>query len=144
MSCLIDITWLDDYGRVTTKRYESNVATAALAFTAATAMVAAMLPISDAGVVKVNVIFGSVADAAAATAGANADTGATLHCTLDNGKGYGLKIPMIKATKVGSGGSIDILDADIVTFTTLFLTGGAFRMSEGNFVTDVRSGELDK
>lgn len=144
MSCLIDITWLDAYGRTTTKRYESNVATAALAFTAATALIAAMAAISDAGVVKVNTIFASVADAAAATAGANVDTGATLHCTLDNGKGYALKVPMVKATKVGSGGAIDVADADIAAYTALFLTGGVMRMSEGNYVVDVRSGELDK
>jgi len=144
MSFLIDVSWLDDYGRSTTKRYENDRTLLADALTDATALVAAMAGISDAGVIKVNIIHSTVANAAAATAGANVDTGATIHCTLDNGKGYGLKVPMIKAAKVGTGGAIDIEDADIVTFTTLFLTAGHFRMSEGNYITDVRSAELDK
>ena len=144
MSFLIDITLLDDYGRTTTRRYENDRSLLADALTDATAIIAALAAISDAGVVKVNIIHSTVADAAAATVGANVDTGATLHVTLNNGKGYGLKVPMIKAAKVGTGGSVDILDADIVTFTTLFLTAGHFRMSEGNYIVDVRSGELDK
>ena len=144
MSFLIDITWLDDYGRVTTKRYENNRATLSDALTDTTALVAAMADISDAGVVKANIINSTVADAKGAAAGANVDVGATLHCTLDNGKGYALKIPMIKATKVGTGGAVDVEDTDIVTFTTLFLTAGHFRMSEGNYLVGVRSGELDK
>jgi len=143
MAFLINITWLDDYGRTTTKRYENNRTLLADALTDAAALIAAMADISDAGVVKFDVQH-TVANPVAATAGANVDVGGTLHCILDNAKGYALHVPMIMAAKVGPGGVIDVSDADIITFTDLFLTGGHFRMSEGNYLVSVESGELDK
>lgn len=143
MAFLIDVTWLDDYGRTTTKRYGNDRALLADAITDATALVAAMADVSDAGSIKYQVIYTGVLSNAA-VAGANVDTGGTLHCTLDNGKGYALKIPMIMAAKVGTGGNIDVTDADIVTLVALFKTGGHFTVSEGNVIDDVKSGELDK
>jgi hypothetical protein len=139
----INITWLDSYGRTTTKRYESDRAALADCLTDAAALIAAMGDISDAGVTKFEVVD-MVPNAVSATALSNVDVGATLHVTLNNGKGYALHVPMIKAEKVGAGGAIDVSDEDIVAFTDLFLTGGHFRMSEGNFLVTVNSGELDK
>lgn len=143
MAISINVTWLDDYGRTTTKRYESNRTTLADCLTDAALLIAAMGDISDAGVVKFEIVD-AVANAVAATSLANLDVGGTLHVILDNGKGYPLHIPMIKPTLVGSGGAIDVSDEDIVAFTDLFLTGGHFRMSEGNYLVSVKSGELDK
>jgi len=143
MTIYINVTWLDDYGRTTTKRYESNRTLLADCLTDAAALIAAMADISDAGVVKFEVLD-IVANAVSAQSGANVDVGASLHCTLNNGKGYSLKVPMIKASLVGTGGAIDVSDEDIATFTALFETGGHFRMSEGNYLVTCNSGELDK
>jgi len=143
MAFLIDVTWLDDYGRTTTKRYGNDRTLLADAITDAAALVAAMADVSDAGSTKYQAIYTGVLSNAAGE-GANVDVGATLHATLDNGKGYALKIPMIKAEKVGSGGAIDVTDEDIVTLVALFKSGGHFTVSEGNVIDDVKSGELDK
>jgi hypothetical protein len=51
---------------------------------------------------------------------------------------------MIMASKVEADGTVDVSDADIVTFLALFKTAGHFRMSEGNYVTDAEYAELDR
>jgi hypothetical protein len=143
MTIYINITWDDSYGRSTTKRYESNRATLADCLTDAAALIAAMADISDCGVRKFEVLD-VVPNPVAAEELANIDVGGTLHTTLDNGHGYAMHIPCIKAEKVGGGGVIDVTDEDILTFAALFETAGHFRMSEGNFLVSVNSGELDK
>jgi hypothetical protein len=44
---------------------------------------------------------------------------------------------------VNPDGSLDIADQAIVDYVANFLTGGKFRVSEGNYITEILYGELD-
>jgi hypothetical protein len=45
---------------------------------------------------------------------------------------------------INPDGSVDIADADLLALIALFETGGKLRVSDGNYVTAVLSGALDK
>jgi hypothetical protein len=143
MALQIAVTWQDAYGRTSTKRYGSDRTLLADAATDAAALIAAMGDISGAGTVKFEVIQVTPA-INAPVALSNLDAGATIHCRLANGKLYPLHVPAILATKINSDGSVDVADADIVTFVELFESGGHFTVSEGDLVTAPEYAELDR
>jgi hypothetical protein len=126
-----------------TKGVETTETVVATAITDIGAYLTALNAISDAGWSKQDYLASGVVTQSP-TAGANRDVGATLKVTLDNGKHYALKIPMIKATLLDAGGNVDIADEDVLAYIALFETGGKLRVSEGNFITAVLSGSLDK
>jgi hypothetical protein len=134
---------VDDYGRSLTKGFETTATTLADAKTYTEAGLTALHAISDAGWQKQDYLDAQTTTQAA-TAGANRDVGATLRVTLNNGKNYALKIPMPAAAIVNPDGSIDIADEDVLAYVALFETAGHLRVSEGNFVTALLSGSLDK
>jgi hypothetical protein len=138
----VSIQLIDDYGRTTTRRYENTQALAADALTDVAALIVDFLAVSDLGTVKHDICVATVA-ANGAQSGANKDVGGTLHVRLNNGKLYPLKIPGIKDAMLNADGSIKIDDEDVIAYVANFLTGGTFRVSEGNYVTDIVSGELD-
>jgi len=138
----VSIQLIDDYGRTTTRRYENTQALAADAISDAASLITDFLAISDMGTVKHDVAISTVA-ANSPQSGANRDVGGTLHVRLDNGKLYPLRVAGIKASMLNADGSIKIDDEDVVAYVANFLTGGTFRVSEGNYVTDIVSGELD-
>jgi hypothetical protein len=145
MAGLLTFTLIDDYGRTTTKRYGTSVATVALAQTAADALLVDMALVSDLGHVKIDAIFPlAVTVPVAAGSGSNVDVGATLHTILESDKGYALKIPAIKATLLNADGSVDIADAAITDFVANFQTGLTMTVSDGEQIATIRSGELDK
>jgi hypothetical protein len=51
---------------------------------------------------------------------------------------------MPAAAIVNPDGSIDIADEDVLAYVALFETAGHLRVSEGNYVTALLSGSLDK
>jgi hypothetical protein len=67
-----------------------------------------------------------------------------LRVTLDNGKNYALKVPMPHADIILANGDVDISDEDVIAYVALFETGGHLRVSEGNYVTALLGGSLDK
>lgn len=142
MAFQVGLEMIDDYGRITTRRFSETDALVADALTAVGALITDFLAVSDMGTVKHDIALQTVATNAP-TAGANRDVGGTLHCRLDNGKMYPLKIPSIKATMLNPDGSIDIADGAITDYVANFLTGGKFRVSEGNYITEILYGELD-
>jgi len=137
------VTMVDDYGRSLTKGFETDAATIANAITYTEAGLTALHAISDAGWQKQDYLSAATTTQAPG-AGANRDVGATLRVTLNNGKNYALKIPMPAAGIVNPDGSIDIGDADLLAYVALFEVGGHLRVSEGNYVTALLSGALDK
>lgn len=137
------VTMVDDYGRSLTKGFETDATTLANAKTYVEAGLTALHAISDAGWAKQDYLDAQVTTQAA-TAGANRDVGATLRVALNNGKNYAMKIPMPAAGIVNPDGSIDIADADLLAYVALFETAGHLRVSEGNYVTAILSGSLDK
>lgn len=143
MAFVISLTAIDAYGRTTSKRFENNRATIADAVTDAGTLVTAWQAVSDLGITKYE-IAQATAQSVSAQAGSNLDTGGTVHVSLDNSKLYAIKIPGIKASLINTDGSIDLADEDLIAYVAQFLTGGHLRMSEGNYVTGMRYGELDK
>ena len=137
------ITLVDSWGRNLTKGVETTETLLASAITDVGAYLTALHAISDGGWEKQDYLSAGVVTQAA-TAGANRDQGATLKVVLDNGKHYALKIPMIKETLLNASGDVDIADENVLAYIALFETAGKLRVSEGNFITAVLSGSLDK
>ena len=137
------ITMVDDYGRSLTKGVETLDTVIATAMTHVTAYLTALNLVSDAGWQKQDYLAAGVITQAP-TAGANRDVGATIKVTLDNGKNYPFRIPMPKAAIINADGSVDVADADLLALIALFETAGYLRVSDGNYITAVLSGALDK
>lgn len=141
----IDVTFslVDGYGRSASKRFEGEALLLANAETDAGALLEDFLAVSDMGTTVLTYRL-DAPELNAATAGANLDAGATIHCRLDNGKGHALKIPAIKAAMLNPDGTVKINDAAIVAYVANFELAGNYRVSDGNYVTAILSGELDR
>jgi hypothetical protein len=133
----------DAYSRRTSKQWDGTATTVAAAQTDATALSIDLDAVSLASTVK-DVVSEERIVAGVPQAGANVDAGGTLHCRLDNGKLYALKIPAINPALVNPDGSIKIDDALIVAFVAHFQSGGEYTVSEGNLITGIEYGELDR
>jgi hypothetical protein len=138
------ITLIDDYNRTVTKRYETETDVLATAQAAVAELVTDLEAVTDLGVVKVTYSLGDVTEASSPAAGANCDVGATFRTRLDTGKIAAHKIPGFDATKADSGGNIPVDDADVVAYFANFLDAGAFTVSDGDVITEVLTGMLDK
>jgi hypothetical protein len=134
---------VDDYGRSLSKGVETVDTVIATAITHVSAYLTALNAVSDAGWQKQDYLAAGVITQAP-VAGANRDTGATIKVTLDNGKNYAFRVPMPKTTIINPDGSVDVGNADVLALIALFETAGYLRVSDGNYVTAVLSGSLDK
>lgn len=139
----VSFTLVDDYARTSTKRFEGEATTLSQAQTDATALLADLAAVTLMGAFRRTFHVAEAVSEAVET-GANVDAGGTLHCRLDNGKQYALKIPAIDPDLVNPDGSIDITAAAITDFVANFQDAGAYRVSEGNLITDILHGELDR
>lgn len=137
------VSLVDGYNRSSSKRFEGVATVLATAIANASGMVADFLAVSDMGTV-IDTFSSQQVNSNAPTAGANVDAGGTLHLRLDNGKMYAMKIPAIKPSLVNPDGSIKIDDTAITDWVANFEIGGAYRVSEGNYVTAILYGELDR
>lgn len=139
----VSMTLVDDYSRTTNRRFEGTATTLAQSETDEGNLATDLFAVSDMGRVKTSYST-DVAETDAAGAGANLDAGGTLHVRLNDGTVYPLKIPAIKPSLVLSSGQIDIDAAAITDYVANFLSGGAFRVGRGRYVTAILSGELDR
>lgn len=143
MAFEIAVTLIDAFSRTSTKRFENTDTLVADAAISLGNLWADFAAVSMMGALK-----RSIAEVAVFTqaydAGANVDAGGTLHCRLDNGKLYALKIPAIDPALVNGDGSIDIAAAAITDYVANFELAGKFRVSEGNYITAIEYGELDR
>jgi hypothetical protein len=137
------LTLRDAYSRYGSKTFDGVATTVAQAQTDAGALAVDLDAVSLAATVKTRVSVDELI-ASVPQAGANIDAGATLHCRLDNGKLYGLKIPAVNPSIVNPDGSIDITDVLVTSFVAHFQSGGEFTVSEGNLITAIEYGELDR
>lgn len=142
MAFTISITYVDDYGRTSTRRYENTRTTISDAAADAAALIAAYGAIGDLGVAKFE-ISQMTPQSVSPGSGANLDTGGTVHAVLENARQYAAHIPGIKAAVVNPDGSLDLGDSDLLAYLALFETAGHFRVSEGNYFVTYRYGELD-
>lgn len=141
----IDVTFnvVDDYNREGLKHFEGLATVLVTAQADATALLADFAALSLAGVRgRTFNVFETQAEAV--EAGANIDAGGTIHCRLNNGKKYAFKIPAIDPAVVNPDGTINVAAPAVTDFIANFLTGGTYRVSEGNFVVDTLYGELDR
>lgn len=143
MALEIAVTLLDGYGRTTTRTYGSDRTTIADGLTDMGTFVSAIEAVSDCAVVghsitKRTVVAGSPA------AGANLDAGMTIHCVLADGTGYGLKCPAPDSDMINTDGTVKIADSAIEAWVALFQSGGHFTVSDGEVVSTIRFGELDR
>jgi hypothetical protein len=144
MSFEVTFVLLDAYGRTTRRTYGSTRTTIADAASDATSMVGLITAISGCAVSKYYISQVVVVSNPAADALANLDAGATLHCRMNNGKMVGMKIPAFPDGILNPDGTVDIADSDVAAFVAAFATGGYWRVSEGNYIEAIISGELDR
>jgi len=140
----VNVILVDDLGRQTRKTLQNTVATLADALTAVGAWASAYVAIADLGIVQANLIQIDYSEASAAVAGSNIDTGAAFKVALTNGGFASHHIPGLKQSLAIPGGGIDVTDADILTYFGLFEAGGSWRLSDGESITSVVSGQMDK
>jgi len=138
------VTLIDIKNRQCTKRFETKTDVLATAQTAVAALITGLEAVTDLGVVTVTYSVADDAEESAAADPSNIDTGATFRCRLDNGKICAHKIPGFPLSKVATGGGINTEDADVTAYFANFLSGGAFTLSDGQAITAVLSGALDK
>jgi len=143
MGVFCSFTLQDAYARTTRKSWEGTATTISQAETDAAALLTDIAACSLCGAVKRTLSVEAVLSEAVES-GANVDAGGTVHCRLNNGKLYALKIPAIDPGLVNPDGSIDIEAAAITGLVANFESGGAYRVSEGNYITSIEYGELDR
>lgn len=143
----LSISYEDDYGRRTVRKYEMETQVDLAAYqAAAVAFVAAVQAITDLAAVRVDLILDGVTAGFAVTAGANVDVGATFQglITDGNGKKASHKVPGIKPALVGTDGSIDITQVTVDAYLDQFLAAGAYMLSDGETISEWLKGALDK
>ena len=138
----VSVKLVDSYGRTTTRQFQTTETVLATALTTVATFMGTLQAVSALGNQKEDISVTTV-DVDAATALSNKDIGATLHCVLDNGKGYALKIPGVKDSMINVDGSVKLDDAAIIAYVANFKSGGKFTVSEGNLIASVAYGELD-
>ena len=143
MGVNLTLTVVDGYGRRSARKFEGTATTVSQAQTDRAALQADFAAVSLCGAQMATYSVNEVISEAVET-GANIDAGGTLHCRLNNGKLYGLKIPAIDPQLVNSDSTIKIDNAAITAYVANFESGGAYRVSEGNYITAIEYGELDR
>jgi hypothetical protein len=144
MAIYATLTLQDSYGRVTTKRVETDTTTVAGAEAAIDALIAELNPLTDLQLVYATYSWKNATQAFAGVGGSNVDVGATMQLLLDSGKRAAFHLPGLPAAKVGAGGMIDPADEDVAAFFALFESGGDLLVSDGETVDSVIGGSLDK
>jgi len=145
MAIVATVTLKDDHGRLTTKRIETTETLIANAETAMGLWAAAMVLISDLGVVRITYSESAEDEAYAQVSGANLDVGGTFRLELEDGAFAPHKIPGVKDSLVTAGSdAIDIENVSVVAYFDLFKTGGSLRLSDGEAMSALVSGTLDR
>jgi len=138
----VTYTLEDAYQRVGTKRYDFSAADHPTALTAALAMADDLAALTEMRILWY-VVHTRVAYSDSVTAGANKDEGITLVVrTTDNEKAV-LKVPGPMNAVINADGTVDITNALVSDYVDNFITGD-FTVSDGEDVTELLSGRLDK
>jgi hypothetical protein len=147
MAIIATLHLIDSYGRNKSMRVETTQETIALAKAAIEDVggLADLLDaITDLELVSVSYSTKDTDAAFAGTGSSNADVGATFRLRKVDGNLVAYKVPGFDVNLCNANGSIDA-DADgVAEYFALFGSGGSFRVSDGEVVDAVVSGELDK
>ena len=145
MPFVINATLADSHGRVFKKVIETTADTLANAQAAGTQWASTLNAISDIGLVRITYSFVDDSDAFAYAAGANGDEGGTFRVLLDDGKYAPHKVPSPAADlRVAGSDALLIDDPDVVNYFALFELAGPLRLSDGQYITDLVKGTLDR
>jgi hypothetical protein len=144
MSIIATVSLIDSYARPTTKKLETETSVLADAQTAVTGLLTDLNAITDLQCVGVSYSLKDGTQIFAGVAGSNVDVGATFKVRLADGTVAAYKVPGFPAAKVGPSGEIDVTDADVVAYFDNFLAAGDFTLSDGEVITEIVSGSLDR
>jgi len=144
MTILATVNLVDSYGRPTTKRLETETDVLATAQTAVGLLLTDLAAVTDLQCLSVAYSFKDGTQVFAGAAGSNVDVGATFRLRLVDGDIAAYKVPGFPASLVSANGSIDPADAAVVAYFGNFLAAGDFTVSDGEAITDILSGELDR
>jgi hypothetical protein len=152
MSSQYRITYVfrDAYGRKTRKLLETEVISDVdlptefnTAAGYAAAMATALANLSEAELLWYTIAY-EVVYADTVDAGANVDEGVTFVCEKGDGKNGVIKVAAPINAIFNVDGSVDLTDGVVTAFLNQFLVGGGFTFSDGENVTQILSGRLDK
>lgn len=146
----LHVTLEDAYGRTTRKQFKtediSGVDVGAEYLVAqgfATTFLAALGNISEANILYYNlgrdVTYSDTVDA-----GANVDEGMTALARKTNNKLVVIKVPAPVNAIFNPDGTLDITDALVTAYTNHFIATAGFTISDGENITALVSGRLDK
>lgn len=142
MPIRVTLTLIDAWSRTTTRSAECTETVLANVLAAAAALQTDWAALTLLGQVG-RTVTDEAPLAIAAAAGCNRNETASLRCRLDNGKVHVFSIPDPVAAVIDADGTLDIADAIITDFVANFMLAGLFRVSEGNYVTNILSGKMD-
>lgn len=138
----VSIKMRDAYNRVTTKHFQTSETDHPTAVTAVIGFVNDLMAITEAELLEHKVALKTaVSDAPAA--GANLDEGITLSVELTGNKKAPIKVPAPVKSFVNADGTVDITDSLVTDFIENW-TVGNFLLSDGDTVTQLLSGKLDR
>lgn len=144
MTILATVNLVDSYGRPTTKRLETETDVLATAQAAVSALLTDLAAVTDLQCLSVGYSFKDGTQIFAGVAGSNVDVGATFRLRLVSGNVAAYKVPGFPASLVEANGSIDPADVAVAAYFDNFLAAGDFTVSDGESITEVLSGELDR
>lgn len=136
------LTYVDDFQRRGTKRYELDVIDFAAALARAASLTSALADIMEADILKYTV-GQEVPYTDTVVADANRDAGVTISCDLGAGKTAAVKVPSPTMSIFNTDGTVDMTDGLITALESEFLSTDVL-VSDGEVVLDFLSGKLDK
>lgn len=144
MAINVTLKLRDSFGRETTKRIETNETVLSDAETAVATLLTDLAAITDLECIGSVYSSKKAADTFAGAGTSNVDVGATFSVLTGTGKRASHKVPGFPLSKVEAGGTIDVTDVDVAAYFALFETGGSLRLSDGEYIVSVLSGQLDE
>jgi DNA-binding phage protein len=143
------ITLVDSNTRRTHKRiYLEPLASTAEYIAAAAGYVAALQPLTDLALERIDLVWEAITTGFAGQAGSNIDVGATFSGVLHekNGARASHKVPGIKAALTDGMGGVPIDEPDVETYLDQFVDAAdpQFLLSDGETMEAWERGILDK
>lgn len=140
----LSVTMVDDDQRKTTKEYVSaDLADEATALASAAALVDSLQDVTELEIISYR-LAQRIVYVGALTAGANVDEGATITVRLEDNYDEVMKWPgPIQAIRNGDG-TIDVNSTEVQAYTVNFLAAADWTISDGEQISQVLRGKLDK
>lgn len=135
----------DSHGRLRSRKLFNTQVAVADVITDIGTLAGLWNPLTDLGLVSVNIAFVDLSAAFALVANSNVDVNASVQVQGGDGYRYDFDLPGIPDSLV-SGGALNTADTGVVDFFAEFATGDTWRINTRNptFISQVLSGTLDR